>query len=112
MTIGNEFLIPFSMSVVALFIWILVFGGVVDLWRSRRPVPSGVVAAFMLVIAGCVITRMIGTLAYTAPPADTNLVAVASHVQRALLVLTGSYALWTLVRSRRIWRANGTRRPR
>lgn len=95
---------PLLLSLAGLALWTLVFGGVIVHWRARRTMPTGVIAAFMLAVAGALLSRLVGASMYVQPELVlTDDVAFASHVQRALLVLTGLWALALLVRSRRRW---------
>ena len=94
--------LPMAMSLAALAVWALALGGIVIHRRSGRPVPAGVIAAIVLALAGTLVRGVMGATLYAQPTLVlTSDMALASHVQRALLVLTGLWALALLVRARR-----------
>lgn len=96
--------LPLALSVAALAIWPLVFGGIIVHWRSGRTMPTGVVAALMIAVTGGILSRLIGAAMYAEPTlvlSDDTVLASAIH--RGLLVMTGLWALALLVRSRRRW---------
>lgn len=96
--------VPLALSLVALVVWPLAFGGIIVHWRSRRTLPTGVIAAFMVAISGSVLRGLIGSTVYAQPELIlSSEAALAAHVERAMLVLTGLWALVLLVRSRRRW---------
>lgn len=98
----NALALPLSLA--ALVLWALVFGGVVVHWRAGRTAPTGVIAAFMLAVTGAVLARLVGATVFEhSPPHLTDEAVLAAHFGRAVLVISGAWALVALVRSRRRW---------
>jgi hypothetical protein len=93
--------LPLGLALAAIPVWLLVFGGVVDHWRRKHTVPSGAVAAFMVVVVASLFGRLILSPFYFDPTWNIQL---WGHVERALLVWTGLWALAVLIRSRLRWR--------
>lgn len=96
--------VPLLLSLAGLVVWTLVFGGVIVHWRAGRTMPTGAIAALLIAVVAAVWARLVGATMYGSPTLVlTDDAAFASHVERALLVMTGLWALVLLVRSRRRW---------
>lgn len=92
--------LPLALSLLSVPIWIGVLGGVVSYWHRNKVIPTAVLACILLAAMGSVMARLVWAPIYIDPGWDLTIVG---HVQRALLVLTGLYALVVLLRSRGEW---------